>query len=198
MYTEDFEKVNKKKYRIISCFDDELKVADGSLMMFSKDFKTIIFPQDGKHCCLISWKNGVFVRETVGGIPVVSIDTDTKEKTVVFEDEYLDQMCDAFNIKNASSHPIKPYNKNNISYYLRVMRNVSNDYKEKLKNFNQSKKKYNPVLEKDSIIGATVNNSRVVAVNPNGSIEVIFKNGKKKTLTIENSKSLIKKYNEEV
>lgn len=191
--TEDkFEKL-KKEYRVISCFNEDLTKSDGSVMMFSKDFKTIIYPLDEKHCCLISWKNSKLVQEMIEGIPLKHCDIDTKEKSIVFEDKYLKEICERANIKKASQTPLKPSNIANVSYYLRVMRNVSDNYKEKLKEFTNLDKKVKPIIEKGGLIGQEIGNQRIAQINKNGSVTVVMKNGKRKLLTIQESEKLIKK-----
>ena len=134
MIDSKFEKL-KSKYRVVSCFNDDLTKADGSLMMFASDFKTIIYPLNKKHCCLITWKNSTFLTKLLDTIKVDSADIDTKEKTVVFEDRYLDQVCEMVDIKKASKASVNPLHVSNVPYYLRVMRNVSDTYKNKLKKY---------------------------------------------------------------
>lgn len=193
MTDNKFEKL-KNKYRVISCFNDDLTQADGSLMVFSTDFKTIIYPVDKKHCCLITWKNKTFLDPLFKEIEVESADIDEKEKTVVFEDKYFDKVCELTGIKKANKKSVSPLHVSNVSYYLRVMRNVSDTYKDKLKAYNQLKKKPRPTLEKGSFIGVEIDGKRILQVNPNKSVWVMLKNGQRKLLTIAESTKLIAKY----
>lgn len=193
MVDSKFEKL-KNKYRVISCFNDDLTKADGSLMVFASDFKTIIYPLDKKHCCLITWKNSTFLNELLNTIKVDSVDIDTKEKTVVFEDKYFDQVCEMVDIKKANKTSINPLHVSNVPYYLRIMRNVSDTYKDKLKEYNSLKKKVKPTLDEGSFIGMEIDGQRILQVNPNKSVWVMLKNKQRKLLTIAESTKLIAKY----